>query len=88
MLTNKTFLRKTRRGKVVKVVREHYLRDDLPCGSQSCPLECKSLYDAENTFQTRNVLLSPDPASKTSLFPFNHYTILDTNIVLNEIDLI
>ena len=88
MLTNKTFLRKTRRGKVVKVVREHYLRDDLPCGSQSCPLECKSLYDAENAFQTRNVLLSPDPASKTSLFPFNHYTILDTNIVLNEIDLI
>jgi hypothetical protein len=26
MLSHKTFLKKTRRGKVIKVVREHYLR--------------------------------------------------------------
>ena len=39
MLSHKTFLKKTRRGKVIKVVREHYLRDDLGCGIIKCP-EC------------------------------------------------
>ena len=39
MLSHKTFLKKTRRGKVIKVVREHYLRDDIGCGIIECP-EC------------------------------------------------
>ena len=29
MLANKTFVKKTKRGTVVKVVCEHYLRDDV-----------------------------------------------------------
>ena len=29
MLRSKSFVRKTRRGKVMKVVREHYLRNDI-----------------------------------------------------------
>lgn len=36
MLSHKTFLKKTRRGKVIKVVREHYLRDDIGCGIKGC----------------------------------------------------
>ena len=36
MLSHKTFLKKTRRGKVIKVVREHYLRDDIGCGVRGC----------------------------------------------------
>jgi exosome complex exonuclease DIS3/RRP44 len=32
-----SFYRLTRRG-VSKIVREHYLRDDLPCGVQDCAL--------------------------------------------------
>ena len=36
MLAHKIFLKKTRRGKIIKVAREHYLRDDLPCGSAAC----------------------------------------------------
>ena len=32
MLANKTFVKKTKRGAVVKIVREHYLRDDVWCG--------------------------------------------------------
>ena len=29
MQTQKTFIKKTRRGNIIKVVREHYLRDDI-----------------------------------------------------------
>ena len=48
MLTTRTFLKKTRRGKVLKVVREHYLRDDIPCGVADCGSEeCKDLYQVK-----------------------------------------
>ena len=36
MLTSKTFVKKTKRGNVLKVTREHYLRDDVWCGVESC----------------------------------------------------
>jgi exosome complex exonuclease DIS3/RRP44 len=36
MLRNKAFVKKTRKGGVVKVSREHYLRDDVWCGSEVC----------------------------------------------------
>jgi exosome complex exonuclease DIS3/RRP44 len=36
MLQSKTFVKKTRAGRVQKVVREHYLRDDISCGAASC----------------------------------------------------
>uniref|UniRef100_A0A0D9VP30 S1 motif domain-containing protein n=1 Tax=Leersia perrieri TaxID=77586 RepID=A0A0D9VP30_9ORYZ len=36
MLQSKTFVKKTKAGRVQKVVREHYLRDDIPCGAASC----------------------------------------------------
>ncbi|KAH7283674.1 hypothetical protein KP509_34G018800 [Ceratopteris richardii] len=46
MLQSKAFMKKTRRGQVVKVVREHYLRDDISCGAifcQSCEKESACL---------------------------------------------
>ncbi|WAR11579.1 RRP44-like protein, partial [Mya arenaria] len=36
MLTNKIFLKKTKKGSILKIVREHYLRDDISCGSALC----------------------------------------------------
>lgn len=39
MLRSKAFVKKTKRGKVLKVVREHYLRDDIYSGSELDP-EC------------------------------------------------
>ena len=42
--TSKQFLRKSARGRVTKVLREHYLRPDLPCGSAYCD-ECQDLYE-------------------------------------------
>ncbi|KAL6771469.1 hypothetical protein ACKKBG_A26505 [Auxenochlorella protothecoides x Auxenochlorella symbiontica] len=39
MLQSKTFVKKTKRGKILKVVREHYLREDIYSGSPLDP-EC------------------------------------------------
>jgi len=39
MLAQKTFIKKTRRGNIIKVVREHYLRDDIWSGVGECPGE-------------------------------------------------
>lgn len=35
-ILNKVFVRSTRNGKVQKVVRELYLRQDIPCSSRLC----------------------------------------------------
>lgn len=39
-IANKTYVRSTKNGKVSKVVREVYLRQDIPCSSKICEL-CK-----------------------------------------------
>ena len=36
MLKAKSFVKRTRGGGVVKIVREHYLRDDITCGAAMC----------------------------------------------------
>ncbi|XP_078448448.1 ribonuclease II family protein [Wolffia australiana] len=36
MLQSKSFMKMTRHGRAVKVVREHYLRDDIYCGVHFC----------------------------------------------------
>ena len=75
MLKSKVFVKKTRRGKVVKIVREHYLRDDLYCGSVGC-----SQCDEEES-----IVLSENPQHFSSLCDFPHYVILDTNAVLHQV---
>ena len=82
MLRQRTFLKKTRRGKVIKVVREHYLRDDLNCGRRECR-HCP--YD-----QQENKLRLPQRPGKShsNKHKNNHYLVLDTNVVLNQIDVL
>jgi len=79
MLAQKTFIKKTRRGNIIKVVREHYLRDDIWCGSPLC-----QICDQEQ----ENCKLDKKPLSRSSLVTQPHYLILDTNIVLDQIDLL
>uniref|UniRef100_UPI00358E7AF2 exosome complex exonuclease RRP44-like n=1 Tax=Myxine glutinosa TaxID=7769 RepID=UPI00358E7AF2 len=79
MLKSKSFFRKTRMGKVVKVVREHYLRDDIGCGSElcsSCPREPGA------------ILLQAEPLLESKLCSRPHYIIFDTNIVFHQIDIL
>jgi exosome complex exonuclease DIS3/RRP44 len=98
MLTNKVFLRKTKRGNILKVritpriptniksrcflfsfqiIREHYLRTDLWCGSSLCVICPHEKHD---------LVLSSEPQTKSSLVTGPHYLLLDTNVVLDQID--
>ncbi|XP_054885769.1 exosome complex exonuclease RRP44 [Poeciliopsis prolifica] len=77
MLKSKTFVKKTRSGGVLKVVREHYLRDDIWCGSEVCT-ECKQ----------DSTVLQRDACIESSLCPDPHYLVPDTNVVLHQIDVL
>ncbi|KAG0042097.1 exosome catalytic subunit dis3 [Gryganskiella cystojenkinii] len=74
MLRQKAFVKKTKSGKVLKVVKEHYLRDDIWCSAAACK-ECE---------HTETVLEASPSINK--LFPLPHYIIPDTNIFMNQID--
>ena len=74
MLKSKVFVKKTRRGGVVKIVREHYLRDDIWCGSKECT-QCNN----------EDAILSESPDQTSNLCDFPHYLILDTNAVLHQV---
>ncbi|EGF98200.1 uncharacterized protein MELLADRAFT_54248 [Melampsora larici-populina 98AG31] len=67
-VTLKQYLRKTARGKVQKILREHYLRIDIPCGSSNCQ-DC-----------TRR--------KGHKKFTDGHYLMIDTNVILRQIDLL
>uniref|UniRef100_UPI003AAC6BD3 exosome complex exonuclease RRP44 n=1 Tax=Centroberyx gerrardi TaxID=166262 RepID=UPI003AAC6BD3 len=77
MLKSKTFVKKTRSGGVMKIVREHYLRDDIWCGSEVCT-ECKQ----------ESTVLQKDPCIESNLCSSPHYLVPDTNVVLHQIDVL
>uniref|UniRef100_A0A069DZM9 Protein DIS3 homolog n=1 Tax=Panstrongylus megistus TaxID=65343 RepID=A0A069DZM9_9HEMI len=77
MLTKRIFYRQTKRGNILKIVREHYLRDDIWCGSYSC-FTCKA--------KDKEKVLDEVPKSKSKAVPSEHYIFLDTNAVLDQID--
>jgi exosome complex exonuclease DIS3/RRP44 len=71
-----SFLRKTRRGHVLKITHELYLRTDIPCGShacQQCPIDQSTVLERQMT-------------NGNSLVPAGHYLLVDTNIVLQQVD--
>uniref|UniRef100_A0A4W5NFZ2 Protein DIS3 homolog n=1 Tax=Hucho hucho TaxID=62062 RepID=A0A4W5NFZ2_9TELE len=77
MLKSKTFVKKTRSGGIMKIVREHYLRDDIWCGSEVCT-ECKQ----EESVLQKNACI------ESNLCSFPHYLLPDTNVVLSQIDIL
>ncbi|XP_067842648.1 exosome complex exonuclease RRP44 [Heptranchias perlo] len=85
MLKSKTFVKKTRSGGVLKIVREHYLRDDIQCGSGLCE-ECGARAGQEE--QPPPAVLSDHPHTSSDLCPRPHYVLPDTNVVLHQIDIL
>ncbi|XP_069000611.1 exosome complex exonuclease RRP44 [Embiotoca jacksoni] len=77
MLKSKTFVKKTRSGGVMKIVREHYLRDDIWCGCECCT-DCKQ----------EATVLQKDARIESDLCSYPHYLIPDTNVVLHQIDVL
>lgn len=79
VVTQRKFFKKTARGKVIKVLRERYLRNDVGCGIKGCG--------------TCVVGQLPDflPASgdmRHPYFPDGHFVLPDTNVFLSQMDLI
>ena len=84
------FHRKTARGKVLKVLRETYHRDDIPCGSVACHACDASVYEAERAGgcvpMRRPLLDTQGAANSTGGQP--HYIVIDTNVVLHQMDVL
>lgn len=74
MLTSKCFVRKTKKGGILRTVREHYLRDDIMCGSAVCS-ECPSHITS----------LEEEPCSYSELCSDPHYIIPDTNVLIHQV---
>uniref|UniRef100_A0A8C5WI91 Uncharacterized protein n=1 Tax=Leptobrachium leishanense TaxID=445787 RepID=A0A8C5WI91_9ANUR len=74
MLKSKTFMKKTRSGGVLKIVREHYLRDDITCGCEGCE-ECSQ----------ENPVLQLETVLQSSLCTSPHYLLPDTNVLLHQV---
>ncbi|KAF2906133.1 hypothetical protein ILUMI_00049 [Ignelater luminosus] len=77
MLTTKSFIKKNKIGNVLKNIREHYLRNDIFCGFDICE-RCSPA----------NSYLSSTHVNNCSLFLYNHYIILDTNVILDQMDIL
>ncbi|UKZ92240.1 uncharacterized protein TrAFT101_007202 [Trichoderma asperellum] len=84
-ISNKVYVRSTRSGKVQKIVREVYLRTDIPCSSNLCRT-CLSQAPRNAANQALPFVLSERPAG-TKSFPQGHYLVPDTNALLNAMDL-
>ncbi|KNZ49562.1 hypothetical protein VP01_493g5 [Puccinia sorghi] len=110
-VTQKQYLRKTNRGKVQKLCREHYLRNDIPCGSSGCsdclrilstlqldhpsqePLDQDDAMEIEETSEVKKkrrkiLLLSESGRTAHRKYTKKHYLVLDTNVILRQIDLL
>jgi len=73
-----SFLRKTRRGHVLKITHELYLRTDITCGSNACQ-QCTI---------DQSTILDKQINNANNLVPNGHYLLIDTNIVLQQVDLL
>ncbi len=88
-----SFLKKTRKGKILKVVQEHYLRDDISCGSLLCQ-ECVVPFTVNRlSSQPISKLGSSNPSTigeslnnKNKINYQVQYIIIDTNVALHQID--
>lgn len=95
VVTQRKFFKKTARGKVIKgahdffhwtdrfrsdydskVLRERYLRDDVACGIEGCGI-CPT--SAEE--------ILPSSGHAHELYPKGHFVLPDTNVFLNQMDL-
>ncbi|KAL8696822.1 MAG: hypothetical protein Q9201_007460 [Fulgogasparrea decipioides] len=84
-IASKVFVRSTKSGKVQKITRELYLRQDIPCSSRLC-ISCLKNAPQDASGNVSPFVLSEKPAG-TKTFPAGHYLVPDTNALLNGMDL-
>ncbi len=71
-----SFLRKTRRGHVLKITHELYLRTDITCGSHAC----------QQCIVDQATILDKQMNNANNLVSTGHYLLIDTNIVLQQVE--
>ncbi|KAF8865487.1 RNB-domain-containing protein [Acephala macrosclerotiorum] len=84
-ISSKVYVRTTKSGKVQKIVRELYLRQDIPCSSKLCT-SCLATAPRDASGNLTPFVLSEKPAG-TKAYPQGHYLVPDTNALLNALDL-
>lgn len=98
MLRQKSFVKVTGKGTVTKVIKEHYLRDDIPCGYGKCSECTRTTGHAPAGTDTPSdstpnpnpnplIMLAPE-GSPNSLVPEAHVLLVDTNILLHHLDVL
>ncbi|KAK5114830.1 hypothetical protein LTR62_001987 [Meristemomyces frigidus] len=83
-LSSKTYIRTLKSGRVQKITRELYLRQDIPCSSQLCS-GCLDLAPPSFHRKREPPVLSATP-SATKQHPQGHYLVPDTNAFLSAMD--
>ncbi|KAI8373200.1 uncharacterized protein BYT42DRAFT_61558 [Radiomyces spectabilis] len=73
LVTERAFYRKTRSNGIIKLVREQYLRHDVPCLAASCSHQC------HNNTNDQYTLLRDDA---------DHYIIPDMTIVMRYLEIL
>ncbi|KAF2120739.1 hypothetical protein BDV96DRAFT_485402 [Lophiotrema nucula] len=84
-LSSKVYVRSTKSGKVQKIVRELYLRRDIPCSSNLCRA-CLEIAPTDYSKKVAPFVLSDTPAGSKN-FPNGQYLVPDTNAFLTGMDL-
>lgn len=84
-LSSKVFLRSSK-GKCTKIVRELYLRHDIPCSSRLCT-RCLADTKGDSYGRIRPFVLSPSPPVNDTI-KVPHYIVPDTNIFLHCMDVL
>ena len=75
----KKFLKKTKKGRVVKILRERYLRSDIPCGYEACT-ECSDYPGFKQVLPVQGAQGHSKFKSEAG-----HWLVVDTNIVLHQV---
>lgn len=86
-MLNRTYVRLGKKNKILTVVKEVYLRKDIFCGSEAC-LKCyssKTLKASIVDGHTHSQRLATTPKGAKKVVD---YLIVDTNIVLHQMDIL
>ena len=70
MSAQRSFVKKTKAGRVMNVVREHYLRDDIYVGCELATEEYRG----------------PDPSAWKLSAGASKFVVIDTNVALHQLD--
>lgn len=86
--SKQVFFKRTRRGSVIRLVRENCIRRDLSYGFLSSKIQGHDISGVESAYNNHLALSFDKLCQLVTESPHKHLIFLDTNIVLHQIDLL